>query len=342
MISFWFLPSFVSASSVSTPFTRGVSGLSVFLFAGLSVITRGSPGVGFALVLPYSAFLLRVLFLTSSATPARVLDSVFACRLFRLFIGVCRFPIMAVGFAFSFIRLSSLSAFLREFPLPLASVFPTYPSFCFAGLCVVTCGSPFSSPLSARSLLLQGFAAFLAVCLHGSNFSRWFSLLCQLLSSVLSPPSRNSIPLLVCADCFGCFSLAFSDRISLFFYFIFVFIDLASAVSSLALFILAPYVAWLPALLSFSFFLGYAPYFLVLFLFFQRHCLSSSGGFLQRFPGFVRYFPFLFILLVIISSVFFGYVSFFSVLSGVYRAISCVFLGYFGAFPVLLEFCGSS
>ena len=51
--------------------------------------------------------------------------------------------------------------------------------------------------------------------------------------------------------------LPFGDRLSLFFSFPFVFIGLTSAVLSLALFVLAQCVALLPALLSFSFFLGY-------------------------------------------------------------------------------------
>ena len=127
---------------------------------------------------------------------------------------------MAVGFTFSFICFSSLSAFLQEFPLPFASVFSDYQSFCFAGLSVVTCGSPFSSPLSARSLLFRDFAAFLAVHLHESNFLVGFSILCQLSSSVLSPPSRDSITLLVCANCFWLLLRCLrSSTFSLFFYF---------------------------------------------------------------------------------------------------------------------------
>ena len=73
---------------------------------------------------------------------------------------------------------------------------------------------------------------------------------------------------------------------------------------------------------SFSFFLGYVLYFLVLFLFFRRR-LSSSGDFLQSFPSFARYFPFLFDLLVIVSSVFFGYVFLF-----------CAFRSLLSGFPV--------
>ena len=116
-----------------------------------------------------------------------------------------------------------------------------------------TCGSPFSSPLSARSLLLRDFAAFHAVRLHGSNFLVGFSLLCQLFSSVLSLPSRNSITLLVCGNCFWLLLSRLRSSNFSFFSFPFVFIDLASAVSSLALFILTPRVAWLPASLSFRF-----------------------------------------------------------------------------------------
>ena len=216
---------------------------------------------------------------------------------------------MDIGFTFSFICFSSLSAFLQEFPLPFTSVFPDYPSFCFARLCVVTCSSPFSSPLSTRSLLFWGFTAFLAVRLLGSNFLVGFSVLHQLLSSVLSLSSLNSIPLLVCAHCFRLLKVInFSFP---FFSFTFVFIGIASAASSLALFILVLCVAWLPASLSFSFFLGYAcavlsrslPVLSALLSFFLRWSPTE-------FLGFVRNFLFLCVLLVIVSSVFFGYVSF--------------------------------
>ena len=81
--------------------------------------------------------------------------------------------ILGSPFFFFFFFFFPLSAFPQQFPLPFASVFPVYPSFCFAGLCVVTFSSPFSSPLWTRSLLLRSFAAFLAVRVLGSNFSCW-------------------------------------------------------------------------------------------------------------------------------------------------------------------------
>ena len=98
-----------------------------------------------------------------------------------------------LGSPFFFHCFSSLSAFLQQFQLPFTSVFPVHPSFCFARLCVITCGSPFSSPLSTCSLLLWSFAAFLAVRLLMSNFPFGFSIFYQLSSSVLSSLSRNSV-----------------------------------------------------------------------------------------------------------------------------------------------------
>ena len=57
-------------------------------------------------------------------------------------------------------------------------------------------------------------------------------------------------------------------------------------------------------------FLGYAPYFLVLFLFFRCRCLSSSGGFPAVFSGLWSLFLFLYDLLVIVFSVFSCFVFF--------------------------------
>ena len=217
---------------------------------------------------------------------------------------------MTVGFAFNFfcflpcLLLFECSRFhLPVFFLPIpcsdlpscaslhaAFLFSSPLSACFAlasGLHCLPCG--WFAWVEFFSLVFYPLPAF--VFSSFTSESHYFSLagLCNLL--LVASPSL------------------FFDQISLFFSF--VFIGLASAVSSLALFVLAPCVDLLPASLSFSFFLGYAPYFLVLFLFFQSHCLSSFGGFLQRFPGFVCYFPFLFVLLVIVSSVIFGYVSLF-------------------------------
>ena len=139
---------------------------------------------------------------------------------------------------------------------------------------------------------------------------------------------------------FGCFSLTFGDKFLFFFSFPFAFIGLVSAVSSLALFILAVCIAWLPASLSFLFFRGYALYFFVPFLFFRRRCLSPVV-FLQCFPGFVCYFLFLCDLLVIVSSVFSRSISFLCFREFAVR-LSCILLRSFGAFPVLLEFRPSS
>ena len=87
---------------------------------------------------------------------------------------------MDIGFAIFFLCFSSLSAF-QQFPLPFTSVFPVYPSFCFAGLCIVTCGSPFSSPFRlVRS-------CFFRRCCHSSSggFPAVFSGLCFILMYLL-------------------------------------------------------------------------------------------------------------------------------------------------------------
>ena len=113
---------------------------------------------------------------SSSFSPVRLLRLEFWTL--YLFVGCSAFLqrpsvfIMDIGFAFFFPCFSSLSAFLQQFPLPFASNFAVYPSFSFADLRVITSGSLFSFTLSARLLLLRGFAAYLAVCLLGSTFSR--------------------------------------------------------------------------------------------------------------------------------------------------------------------------
>ena len=228
-------------------------------------------------------------------------------------------------FGFSFFHFFfPLSAFLREFPLPFASIFPVYPSFCFAGLCIVTCGSPFSSPLSARSLLLRGFTAFLAVRLCRSSFLVGFLSFASFCLRFFHLHVAILFPCWCIRFAFSCFSLDF----------FFSFLFLSYSLVSLPLFCLLLCSSWLRVslcvLLCFPFCSSYA------------RCLSSSGGFLQSFPGFVRYFPCKFDLLVIVSSVFFDYVSFFLCLWGFTVRFSCVFLNSFGAFPVLFEFHSSS
>ena len=120
---------------------------------------------------------------------------------------------MDIGFAFSFICFSSVSSFLQEFSLPFASVFPVYPSFCFAGLCVVTCGSPFSSPFRlVRSCFRASLPSLRFVCL-----GRIFSLSFLFFTSfrLLFFPLRVTIvfPCGCVLIAFGCFSLTFGDKI---------------------------------------------------------------------------------------------------------------------------------
>ena len=87
----------------------------------------------------------------------------------------------------------------------LSFFFSTFGSFALAsGLRCLPCGS-----------------------LLGSTFSRWFSILCLISSSVLSPLSRNIIPLLVCANCFRLLLPCFLVIDFLFFSVPFVFISLA-------------------------------------------------------------------------------------------------------------------
>ena len=63
------------------PFTSRFSDSPSFWFAGLSVITCGSPDVSFILVLFSCTAILHIqLFLISWATPSRVMESVFACH----------------------------------------------------------------------------------------------------------------------------------------------------------------------------------------------------------------------------------------------------------------------
>ena len=171
---------------------------------------------------------------------------------------------MAVGFTFSFICFSSLSAFLQEFPLPFASVFPDCPSFCFAGRCVVTCGSPLLPFRLVCSCFETSLPSLRFVCM-GRIFSRWvFSTLLAFVFS--SFPSESQYYYLASV----CKLLLVASPSPSFIEFLFSFCIHRSRVRG--------FVACLPASLSFRF--------LVLFRFFRRRCFSSSGGFLQ-FPGFV-------------------------------------------------------
>ena len=98
----------------------------------------------------------------------------------------------------------------------------------------------FSSPLSARSLLLLGFAASLAVHLLRSSFSRWlfisfpsFHLRFFLLRVSIVFPFWCVRIVFCCSPSLAVMLFSFSS-------FPFVFIGLAFGVSSLAFFILAP------------------------------------------------------------------------------------------------------
>ena len=101
-----------------------------FLLCAVCLSSHSALTCWFALVPPFLCFSLGVLFfLARLATPARVLVSVFACRLLRLFLASCHCPILDIGFAFSFL---SCLLFFRSFPLPFTSVFLAYPSFSFS------------------------------------------------------------------------------------------------------------------------------------------------------------------------------------------------------------------
>ena len=121
---------------------------------------------------------LLVLFasVSSSFSPVRLLRLEF--RTPYSLVGCSDFSSTSVGVLSSLLASPFLSfvflpclPFFRSFRFRSPAIFPIYPSFCFAGLCVFTCGSPFSSPLSARLLLLRALLP-----------SLWFVCLSQIFS----------------------------------------------------------------------------------------------------------------------------------------------------------------
>ena len=140
--------------------------------------------------------------------------------------------LLDIGLPFSFLYFSSLSAFLWEFSLPFASGILTFPFVLFYRPVCLYMRLSLSSPLSARLLWPWCFAAFLRF----RSFVRLFSSVfypSQFSSSVLSPLSRDCIPWLVCTHSFRFFLPSFGHT----------FVSIASAVSLLVLFLLAPWVA---------------------------------------------------------------------------------------------------
>ena len=138
-----------------------------FCFALLSVITSGSLPV---LVSHYCSLFVLFASVSSSFSPVRLLRLEF------------RTPYSLVGCSdflwcpevschgcwfclFSFLCFSSLSVF-RSFHFCSPAFFLTIRRFVLLGGVSLHAALPFSSPLSARSLLLRDFDTFLAVRLH--------------------------------------------------------------------------------------------------------------------------------------------------------------------------------
>ena len=135
--------------------------VTTFLDAALLLVRPGAPFlVSFASVSSFSPVrLLRLVFWSPY--------SLIGCSDFSSPLSVSSF---GYWLRFFFSLFFFLVCLLQEFPLPFASFFHAYQSFCFIRLCVVTCDSPFSSFLLARLLLLRGFTAYLVFRLLGSNF----------------------------------------------------------------------------------------------------------------------------------------------------------------------------
>ena len=131
---------------------------------------------------------------------------------------------------FFFLCFSSLSAFLQEFALPFTGIFLAYPSFCFIGLCVVPCGSPFSSTPFGSFALASGLC-----CLPCSSFA---SVVNFLVGFYLLSSFRLRFFLLRVSIVFPCWcarivfycSPSLAVMLFLFFSFPFVFIGLTYGV----------------------------------------------------------------------------------------------------------------
>ena len=170
-----------------------------------------------------------------------------------------------------------------------------------------------------------------------SNFLCGFTILYRLLSSVRSPPSRDSIPSLVCANCFRLLLPRFRWQLSLLFFrfcirrscflcFVSCFVHPGSACCSVTCFSFLSVFPRLCVVLSRSLPVLSASLFFFLRWFpaeFSGLCLlvsfpvQSLGHSLLWFSSLLRFREFT-------------------------VRLSCVFLSYFVAFPVLLEFRTSS
>ena len=208
---------------------------------------------------------------------------------------------------FSFLCVSSFSAFLQEFPLTFAPIF--YISFvCFTRLCVVTYGSPFLLPFASFALA-SGLCCFTCDSLLRSS-SRWVFCPLSAPSSVLSPPSSDGVPLLV----YTLLSVASPSNFGFTSFTFFVCFSLASALSSLVWFLLPSSAHLLSTSLPFP-----------------GLCCSLSRSLPVR-PAYLSFFHsgswwvfwtlipiFLYGLFVLVSSVS-SVLFFFSVLSGLYSS----------------------
>ena len=297
--------------------------LSVFTF-GSHLLVR--PGATLFVFLP-----------RRSATQARVPDSVFACLLLRLFLASRRCPILDIG---SVLSLLPCLPFFRNFPLPFNRVFLAYLSLLYQTVCCYMWLSFFFIPFR---LIRSCFGASGLRCLPCGSF---VSVVYFLGVFISFPCFRLRFFLIRVSIIFPCWCVRIvfwcspSLEVMLFslFSFSFVFIGLAYGVSSLAFFILAPCVAWLSASLSFAFSrLAYALSFLILPVL-SALCFIPTVLFVLCFPDFVRYFLFLCVLLIIVSSVFSRFVSVFLCLQLFMVRLSCVFLTSLGAFPVVFVF----
>ena len=190
---------------------------------------------------------------------------------------------------------------LRKFRCRSPAGFSACPSFCFAILHIVTCGSPFSSLHSVRSLSLRCFECFhlqfVYLC-RGLLFC--FSLpLAVLVSDSFNLRCCNILRLLVCAFCVHFPSVSpFSSRVL--FPFGFVFNGLTSSVSNSSFWVIpVSCVVLLNDSLSIPFFPVLLT-FIVLFVVFGILVLSSSTvATCWAFEGVVRWFPILYDLLVL-------------------------------------------
>ena len=274
----------------------------------LSIFPSGSPCVAFAVVLPSCGFHLRVIFLPTWSTPTSVPDHIFDSRwsVFASSSFVVLSLLLVTPFFFSFLFHPSLP-FFRVFHF-LSQQFSVYPSSVLPNCMSLHMALLFSS-LSPRLLLLQGFAALLAIRLLRSS-SRW--VFCPL-------PASSSVFRLRVLMVFSCwfihsFQLPLLQFMGLLLLLSFICFSLASALSCLVWFILLSSVHLLSASLPFPGLCAFLSHSLPV-------CPASlsffHGGCLVHVLAFDPFFLYsLFVLVSSVSSVLF----FFSVLSRLYNS----------------------